>query len=168
MATSGLKPPFCDLARSSCWRTATWRTWSRGPGKLIALSCTRRQGRRRKTNEDHPLRRSWPMLRLEDGGELVAPLPQRVDARERWHSAEGPGETPEATSASEVSRTSLAPGALMLSPIGLAVPRRGNGLSRGVGRLVLRGMGWCLEGAVPNVPRWVAIIAPHTSHCDFV
>ena len=55
-----------------------------------------------------------------------------------------------------------------MSPIGLAVPRRGNGLSRGVGRLVLRGMGWCLEGAVPNVPRCVAIIAPHTSNWDFV
>jgi 1-acyl-sn-glycerol-3-phosphate acyltransferase len=56
----------------------------------------------------------------------------------------------------------------MWPSIGPAVPRRGNAFSRGVGRLVLRGMGWHLEGAVPNVPRCVAIVAPHTSNWDFV
>jgi 1-acyl-sn-glycerol-3-phosphate acyltransferase len=56
----------------------------------------------------------------------------------------------------------------MVSPIGPAVPRRGNAFSRGLGRLVLRGIGWRLEGAVPNVPRCVAIVAPHTSNWDFV
>jgi 1-acyl-sn-glycerol-3-phosphate acyltransferase len=56
----------------------------------------------------------------------------------------------------------------MMVPIGPAVPRRGNAFSRGVGRFVLSGMGWRLEGVVPNVPRCVAIVAPHTSNWDFV
>jgi len=57
---------------------------------------------------------------------------------------------------------------LMLPQLGPAVPRRGNAFSRGVGRLALSGIGWRLEGGVPNVPRCVAIVAPHTSNWDFV
>jgi 1-acyl-sn-glycerol-3-phosphate acyltransferase len=46
------------------------------------------------------------------------------------------------------------------------VPRWGNGLSRGIGRLLLRGFGWRLAGEVPNVPKLVAIAAPHTCTAD--
>ncbi len=66
-----------------------------------------------------------------------------------------------------LSVSSPAP-APMVPPIGPAVPRRGNAFSRGVGRLVLLGIAWRLEGAVPNVARCVAIVAPHTSNWDFV
>lgn len=50
--------------------------------------------------------------------------------------------------------------------IGERVPRRGNVLSRWLGRLVLRLMGWRLQGAIPDVPRMVLIGAPHTSNMD--
>lgn len=40
-------------------------------------------------------------------------------------------------------------------------------LVRGLGRLGLRLAGWRLEGAFPQVPKFVAIVAPHTSNWDF-
>ena len=46
-------------------------------------------------------------------------------------------------------------------------PRRGNGLTRAVGRALLRLAGWRIEGRWPNLPRCVAIAAPHTSNWDF-
>jgi 1-acyl-sn-glycerol-3-phosphate acyltransferase len=52
--------------------------------------------------------------------------------------------------------------------LGPHTPRRGNGLSRGLGRLGLVLLRWRFEGAVPDVPRCVAIVAPHTSNWDFV
>ncbi len=48
------------------------------------------------------------------------------------------------------------------------MPRRGNALTRAVGRLVLRLMRFRLVGALPPVPRCVLIAAPHTSNWDFV
>ncbi len=53
-------------------------------------------------------------------------------------------------------------------PIGLSVPRRGNGLTRAFGRSVLRVMGWRIKGAIPDLPRFVVIVVPHTSNWDFV
>jgi 1-acyl-sn-glycerol-3-phosphate acyltransferase len=53
-------------------------------------------------------------------------------------------------------------------PLGAAVPSRGNALSRALGRAVLRLLGWRLEGEVPNLPRVVLIVAPHTSNWDFL
>jgi 1-acyl-sn-glycerol-3-phosphate acyltransferase len=50
--------------------------------------------------------------------------------------------------------------------IGPHIPRRGNRVSRGFGRLVLRAMGWRIEGAIPDVPKLVVIGAPHTSNMD--
>ena len=47
------------------------------------------------------------------------------------------------------------------------VPRRGNSLSRAVGKALLRLCGWRIEGEFPNVPKCVAIAAPHTSNWDF-
>jgi 1-acyl-sn-glycerol-3-phosphate acyltransferase len=52
--------------------------------------------------------------------------------------------------------------------LGPAVPRRGNALTRGIALLVLRVMGWRFEGEVPDQPKLVVVIAPHTSNWDFV
>jgi 1-acyl-sn-glycerol-3-phosphate acyltransferase len=52
--------------------------------------------------------------------------------------------------------------------VGPQVPRRGNRASRFLGRTVLRAMGWRVVGEFPNVPKLVAIVAPHTSNWDFV
>jgi 1-acyl-sn-glycerol-3-phosphate acyltransferase len=41
------------------------------------------------------------------------------------------------------------------------------GLLHLVGRLWLLAMGWRLEGALPPIPRYVLIVAPHTSNSDF-
>ena len=57
---------------------------------------------------------------------------------------------------------------MRLPALGDNVPRRGNGASRLLGRLILRWRGFRVEGEVPNVPRCVAIVAPHTSNWDFV
>lgn len=52
--------------------------------------------------------------------------------------------------------------------IGSTVPRRGNFISRGFGRLLLLLMGWRLYGEVPDLPKMVIIGAPHTSNMDGV
>lgn len=52
--------------------------------------------------------------------------------------------------------------------LGPQVPRRGNLLSRGFGHLVLRLLGWRLQGSIPDAPRMVLIGAPHTSNMDAV
>jgi len=46
--------------------------------------------------------------------------------------------------------------------------RSGNPLRRALGRLYLRASGWTIRGAVPSDPKFVAIVAPHTSNWDFV
>ncbi len=46
-------------------------------------------------------------------------------------------------------------------------PRRGNRLTRAVGTFLLRLVGWRIEGRWPDLPRCVAIAAPHTSNWDF-
>jgi 1-acyl-sn-glycerol-3-phosphate acyltransferase len=48
------------------------------------------------------------------------------------------------------------------------VPRRGGAAPRALGRLGLRLLGWRFEGAIPDIPRAVLIVAPHTSNWDFV
>src|SRR5689334_21175238 len=52
--------------------------------------------------------------------------------------------------------------------LGPAVPARHGGVSRAFGRAVLRALGWRIEGVIPDVPRCVLIVAPHTSNWDFV
>ena len=52
--------------------------------------------------------------------------------------------------------------------LGPKVPQRGNAFSRWLGRVVLRAMGWRIEGAVPDLPKMVMIGAPHTSNMDGV
>ena len=46
--------------------------------------------------------------------------------------------------------------------------RAGNPARRALGRLVLRIAGWTIAGDVPAEPKFVAIVAPHTSNWDFV
>lgn len=52
--------------------------------------------------------------------------------------------------------------------LGPALPRGGNFLSRFVGRALLSVMGWRLEGEVPDRPKLIVAVAPHTSNIDFV
>lgn len=52
--------------------------------------------------------------------------------------------------------------------LGPAVPSRKGGVLRIAGRVVLALLGWRIEGEIPNVPRCVVIVAPHTSNWDFV
>lgn len=55
-----------------------------------------------------------------------------------------------------------------LIDFGPQVPRRGNALSRGLGLLLLRLIGWRVRGQFPDTPKAVVIIAPHTSNYDGV
>jgi 1-acyl-sn-glycerol-3-phosphate acyltransferase len=52
--------------------------------------------------------------------------------------------------------------------LGPNVPSRGNAFSRALGRAGLAILRFRLEGEVPDVPRAVVIVAPHTSNWDFV
>lgn len=49
-----------------------------------------------------------------------------------------------------------------------ALPRRGNAVSRWLGVRLLHALGWRIEGTLPDVPKLVAIVAPHTSNWDFI
>ena len=48
-----------------------------------------------------------------------------------------------------------------------ALPRRGNALSLHLGSAALHILGWRIDGALPDLPRLVAIVVPHTSNWDF-
>ncbi|HEX7606836.1 MAG TPA: lysophospholipid acyltransferase family protein [Usitatibacter sp.] len=52
--------------------------------------------------------------------------------------------------------------------LGACVPRRGSAAACAFGRLVLRLMGWRVDGEVPDLPKFVIAVAPHTSNWDFV
>jgi 1-acyl-sn-glycerol-3-phosphate acyltransferase len=52
--------------------------------------------------------------------------------------------------------------------LGPAVPSRNGSVLRILGRAILAALGWHFEGEIPNLPRCVVIIAPHTSNWDFV
>ena len=47
-------------------------------------------------------------------------------------------------------------------------PRQGNALARAFGRAILRLGGWRVEGEFPDLPRFVIIVAPHSSAWDAV
>ncbi len=51
---------------------------------------------------------------------------------------------------------------------GANLPRRDNRFTRAVGRFLLNAFGWSFEGRLPDVPKQVVIVAPHTSNWDFV
>jgi 1-acyl-sn-glycerol-3-phosphate acyltransferase len=48
------------------------------------------------------------------------------------------------------------------------VPRRGSVTWRFIGRAVLRFFGWSVVGELPDLPKFVIAVAPHTSNWDFV
>ncbi len=48
------------------------------------------------------------------------------------------------------------------------IPRRGSAFWRFAGRSVLRAFGWSVEGELPDLPKFVIAIAPHTSNWDFI
>ncbi len=50
---------------------------------------------------------------------------------------------------------------------GPAVPRTGGGLSRILGRVAMRVLRWRLDGRMPDLPKFIIIVAPHTSNWDF-
>jgi len=52
--------------------------------------------------------------------------------------------------------------------VGPRVPRRGNALTAGAGWLCQLVTGWRVVGEIPDVARFVLIVAPHTSNWDFL
>ena len=48
-----------------------------------------------------------------------------------------------------------------------AYPRRGSRILQAGGRALLRLCGWRIEGALPELDKFVVIVAPHTSNWDF-
>ena len=52
--------------------------------------------------------------------------------------------------------------------LGAQVPRRGNAPARAFGRAVLALLRWRIEGEIPDLPKFVIAVAPHTSNWDFV
>jgi 1-acyl-sn-glycerol-3-phosphate acyltransferase len=56
----------------------------------------------------------------------------------------------------------------MLPQIPPAVPRRGGAVTRLIGRVALRAMGWRVDGGFPNSGKFVLIAAPHRTNWDFV
>ncbi len=61
-------------------------------------------------------------------------------------------------------KSELAP--LTARTMGDQVPRRGHWLLAGLGQLILGAMGWRIVGRLPNTPRVVLAVAPHTSNID--
>ncbi|MBM4187545.1 MAG: glycerol acyltransferase [Gemmatimonadetes bacterium] len=49
-----------------------------------------------------------------------------------------------------------------------SIGRRGGPLTRWLGRAILRRLGWTIEGDLPDHPRIVAVVAPHSSNLDFL
>jgi len=50
--------------------------------------------------------------------------------------------------------------------IGPNTPRMGNALTRWIGDMILKAMGWTLHGALPNLKKAIIIGGPHTSNWD--
>ena len=57
---------------------------------------------------------------------------------------------------------------MYVPPLGPRIPSRGNALTRFIGRAMMTLTGWKFEGTLPDVPKFVMIIAPHTSNWDFI
>ncbi len=53
-------------------------------------------------------------------------------------------------------------------PLGPRVPRRNNPLTRAIGRLGLRLLGWQMQGNWPDEPKLIVALAPHSSNMDFI
>jgi len=57
--------------------------------------------------------------------------------------------------------------AARVPPLGADVPRRFGPRTRAVAATTLGLAGWRFEGALPDLPRMVIVVAPHTSNWDF-
>jgi 1-acyl-sn-glycerol-3-phosphate acyltransferase len=57
--------------------------------------------------------------------------------------------------------------ALQMPEVGAAVPRTHGPLAAAFGRFMLRVGGWGLEGTLPDEPKAILLVAPHTSNWDF-
>lgn len=57
---------------------------------------------------------------------------------------------------------------MIVPALGPQVPARRSALLRAFGRAVLALLGWRVEGEIPDRPRFVIAVAPHTSNWDFV
>jgi 1-acyl-sn-glycerol-3-phosphate acyltransferase len=55
----------------------------------------------------------------------------------------------------------------MLPNVGPQVPRSGGTIGKALGLLVLKILGWRVEGDIDDYPKAVSIVAPHTSNWDF-
>ena len=53
-------------------------------------------------------------------------------------------------------------------PLGPRVPRRNNPITRFIGRLGLRLLGWRMRGEWPDEPKLIVALAPHSSNFDFI
>jgi 1-acyl-sn-glycerol-3-phosphate acyltransferase len=51
---------------------------------------------------------------------------------------------------------------------GPRVPRRGGPMRAAIGRAMLRVTGWRIAPEIPDLPKFVAIAAPHSSNWDFI
>lgn len=58
--------------------------------------------------------------------------------------------------------------ALNIPEVGRELPRRGNVVSAALGRAALRAARWRFDGTIPDRPKMVMIVAPHTSNWDFL
>ena len=56
----------------------------------------------------------------------------------------------------------------MSESTGNNLPLRGSRLLQWFGRLVMKLLGWRFDGHLPNIPKQVVIVAPHTSNWDFI
>ncbi|HID82608.1 MAG TPA: glycerol acyltransferase [Chromatiales bacterium] len=52
--------------------------------------------------------------------------------------------------------------------LGPLTPRQGNALTKAIGRALLVVYRWRIKGEVHNAPKFVIVIAPHTSQWDFL
>lgn len=57
---------------------------------------------------------------------------------------------------------------MSIPPLGPRCDQRGGPISRFVGRVALRLLGWRVSGAYPNLEKFVTIGAPHSSNYDFI
>ncbi len=57
---------------------------------------------------------------------------------------------------------------MTLPRLGASIPRRGSPVLSALGRMALRALRFRVEGDVPDLPKFVIAVAPHTSNWDFV
>jgi 1-acyl-sn-glycerol-3-phosphate acyltransferase len=56
----------------------------------------------------------------------------------------------------------------MFDVVPASYERRGGVLTKALGRLLLRLAGWKIEGTLPDLPKVLVAVAPHTTNWDFV